>query len=63
MKAARPWSGALLAFAFAASLSDAAGGRSVRMLRMLPRLQDPIVAIATAPGRGAVGIVRLSGQR
>lgn len=35
---------------------------SVRMLRMLPRLHDPIVAIATAPGRGAVGIVRLSGQ-
>ena len=29
---------------------------------MLPRHQDPIVAIATAPGRGAVGIVRLSGR-
>ena len=28
---------------------------------MLP--QDPIVAIATAPGRGAVGIVRVSGRR
>jgi tRNA modification GTPase len=28
---------------------------------MLPRLHDPIVAIATAPGRGAVGIVRASG--
>ena len=28
---------------------------------MLPRLQDPIAAIATAPGRGAVGIVRVSG--
>ena len=28
---------------------------------MLARLQDPIVAIATAPGRGAVGIVRASG--
>jgi tRNA modification GTPase len=28
----------------------------------LPRHQDPIVAIATAPGRGAVGIVRLSGR-
>lgn len=27
---------------------------------MLARLQDPIIAIATAPGRGAVGIVRLS---
>lgn len=24
--------------------------------------QDPIVAIATPPGRGAVGIVRVSGQ-
>ena len=29
---------------------------------MLPRHQDPIVAIATAPGRGAVGIVRVSGR-
>jgi len=28
---------------------------------MLPRLHDPIIAIATAPGRGAVGIVRASG--
>ena len=30
-------------------------------LRMLGQLHDPIVAIATAPGRGAVGIVRVSG--
>jgi len=29
---------------------------------MLSRLNDPIVAIATAPGRGAVGIVRVSGR-
>ncbi|MBE7419774.1 MAG: tRNA uridine-5-carboxymethylaminomethyl(34) synthesis GTPase MnmE [Ideonella sp.] len=29
---------------------------------MLARLSDPIVAIATAPGRGAVGIVRVSGR-
>lgn len=29
---------------------------------MLARHQDPIVAIATAPGRGAVGVVRVSGQ-
>ena len=29
---------------------------------MLPRHHDPIVAIATAPGRGAVGIVRVSGS-
>ncbi|MFZ4623311.1 MAG: tRNA uridine-5-carboxymethylaminomethyl(34) synthesis GTPase MnmE [Rhodoferax sp.] len=29
----------------------------------LPRHQDPIVAIATAPGRGAVGIVRVSGHQ
>lgn len=28
----------------------------------LPRHQDPIAAIATAPGRGAVGIVRVSGK-
>jgi tRNA modification GTPase len=28
---------------------------------MLARLKDPIVAIATAPGRGAVGIIRASG--
>lgn len=30
---------------------------------MLARHHDPIVAIATAPGRGAVGIVRVSGKR
>ena len=29
---------------------------------MLPRHQDPILAIATAPGRGAVGVVRVSGK-
>ena len=29
---------------------------------MLSRYNDPIAAIATAPGRGAVGIVRLSGK-
>ena len=29
---------------------------------MLPRHHEPIVAIATAPGRGAVGIVRVSGR-
>ena len=29
---------------------------------MFSRQQDPIVAIATAPGRGAVGIVRVSGK-
>lgn len=28
----------------------------------MPRPQDPVVAIATAPGRGAVGIVRVSGK-
>jgi tRNA modification GTPase len=28
----------------------------------LPNHQDPIVAVATAPGRGAVGIVRVSGS-
>ena len=30
---------------------------------MLARHQDPIAAIATAPGRGAVGIVRVSGKQ
>ncbi len=30
---------------------------------MLPRHSDPIAAIATAPGRGAVGIVRVSGRQ
>jgi tRNA modification GTPase len=30
---------------------------------MLARTSDPIVAVATAPGRGAVGIVRVSGKR
>nr|MCU0958139.1 tRNA uridine-5-carboxymethylaminomethyl(34) synthesis GTPase MnmE [Hydrogenophaga sp.] len=29
---------------------------------MLAASRDPIAAIATAPGRGAVGIVRVSGQ-
>jgi len=29
---------------------------------MLSRHHDPIIAIATAPGRGAVGIVRISGK-
>ena len=29
---------------------------------MLPKNRDPIAAIATAPGRGAVGIVRVSGE-
>ena len=29
---------------------------------MLARHHDPIAAIATAPGRGAVGIVRVSGK-
>jgi tRNA modification GTPase len=29
---------------------------------MLARQRDPIVAVATAPGRGAVGIVRVSGS-
>ena len=29
---------------------------------MLNQREDPIIAIATAPGRGAVGIVRLSGK-
>ena len=29
---------------------------------MLARHHDPIAAIATAPGRGAVGIVRISGK-
>lgn len=30
---------------------------------MLARQSDPIIAVATAPGRGAVGIVRVSGRR
>jgi tRNA modification GTPase len=30
---------------------------------MLPRHHEPIVAIATAPGRGAVGIVRISARQ
>ena len=33
------------------------------MRAMLARHQDPIVAIATAPGRGAVGIVRVSSSQ
>ncbi len=34
----------------------------LRLKLMLTRHHDPIVAIATAPGRGAVGIVRVSGK-
>lgn len=30
---------------------------------MLARTSDPIIAVATAPGRGAVGIVRISGPQ
>ncbi len=30
---------------------------------MLPRHNEPIAAVATAPGRGAVGIVRVSGPQ
>ena len=36
--------------------------RTTRTHTMLSRHQDPIIAIATAPGRGAVGIVRISGK-
>jgi tRNA modification GTPase len=32
------------------------------LARLVPGHQDPIVAIASAPGRGAVGIVRASGR-
>ena len=35
---------------------------SAKMRAMLARHHDPIIAIATAPGRGAVGIVRVSGR-
>jgi tRNA modification GTPase len=34
----------------------------MRAAALLGRLSDPIVAIASAPGRGAVGIVRASGR-
>jgi tRNA modification GTPase len=46
-------------FALISRLSRLKPGSS--MLNLLPRHHDPIVAIATAPGRGAVGIVRVSG--
>ncbi len=36
---------------------------NTRTHTMLSRHQDPIIAIATAPGRGAVGIVRISGPK
>jgi tRNA modification GTPase len=49
----------------AAAGSGAAAGCRIKsgmtMLPMLPRHDQPIAAIATAPGRGAVGIVRVSG--
>jgi tRNA modification GTPase len=37
-------------------------GSDNRAMNTLAQLDDPIVAIATAPGRGAVGIVRASGR-
>ncbi len=37
--------------------------RGEKVASMLPRLHDAIVAVATASGRGAVGIVRISGPR
>ena len=43
-------------------MAQAGRAASARMRAMLARHQDPIVAIATAPGRGAVGIVRVSGH-
>jgi tRNA modification GTPase len=53
-------SGGLFSFGLALNGSDRCGvGHN---LSMLSRLADPIVAIATAPGRGAVGIVRVSGR-
>ncbi|MFY9513359.1 MAG: tRNA uridine-5-carboxymethylaminomethyl(34) synthesis GTPase MnmE, partial [Rubrivivax sp.] len=42
-----------------AALSSSSG--SLALFSPLARLHDPIVAIATAAGRGAVGIVRVSG--
>ncbi|NCV64438.1 MAG: hypothetical protein EBW49_11120, partial [Betaproteobacteria bacterium] len=30
---------------------------------MLSERDDPIIAIATPPGRGAVGVVRISGKQ
>src|SRR5512138_2711453 len=43
--------------------AGAAEGCTRQWQRMkLSRLDDPIVAVATAPGRGAVGIVRVSGR-
>jgi tRNA modification GTPase len=44
-------------------VQGATGGLTLKLPIMLPRHQDPIVAIATAPGRGAVGIVRVSGMQ
>ena len=42
--------------------AEAGGAHSGRHnAAMLPRHHDPIVAIATAHGRGAVGILRISG--
>ena len=53
-------SGGLFSFGLASNGGDHCGvGHN---LSMLSRLADPIVAIATAPGRGAVGIVRVSGR-
>jgi tRNA modification GTPase len=48
-------------FSFARPCSVSARWCVGHNLPVLSRLTDPIVAIATAPGRGAVGIVRVSG--
>jgi tRNA modification GTPase len=42
--------------------ADFSGALLHRLPDMLPRHDEPIAAIATAPGRGAVGIVRVSGR-
>jgi tRNA modification GTPase len=58
----RPWMGLPWASTGVGARPPAAAKASRRMPRMLPRHHDPIVAIATAPGRAAVGIVRVSGR-
>jgi len=46
----------------AAKHASGDNARPMNTAASLARLDDPIVAIATAPGRGAVGIVRASGR-
>lgn len=47
---------------FCGAAAGSASPRDRQSRPMLPRDDEPIAAIATAPGRGGIGVVRLSGR-